>query len=107
MLFNLITNNMSQPKTSLRLSNSEVKNTNDCVVSRRAVKIKTLADLSEKRNQGRCIGAFRSILILLFLFFLFFSFCYRRYGSAKAKLVLNFSMELNSVYTIHNCKVFI
>ena len=41
---------------------------NDCVVRRRAVKIKTLAELSEKRNRGRCIVAFRSILILIFFF---------------------------------------
>ena len=78
-----------------------------------AVPSKTLADLSEKRNhwEGFAIGVFRSILFLFCFFFclfcFFFSFCYRRCGSVKVKLVLNFSMQLNSVYTIQNYKVFI
>ena len=55
------------------------------------------------------IGAFRSILFLIssLFFFFFFSFCYRRCGSVKVKLVVKFSMELNSVNTIQNCEVFI
>ena len=59
---------------------------------------------SQKKEikEGVAIGVFRSILFLLF-----FSFCYRRCGSVKVKLVLNFSMQLNSVYTIQNYKVFI
>ena len=65
-----------------------------------AVPSKTLADLSEKKEikEGVAISALRSILFLLFLF------CYRRFGSVKVKLVLKFSMELNSVYTIQNLK---
>ena len=56
---------------------------------------KTLADLSQKDIKE---GAFRPILFLLFFFFFFFfffSFRYRRCSSVKAKLALNFSMELN------------
>ena len=61
---------------------------------------------SKSLAEGVAIGAFRSTLFS-FLFLFLFSFCYRRCGSVKVKLVLNFSMELNSVYTIQNCKVFI
>ena len=72
------------------------------LVRRRAVN--NSADLSEKKKSKKvfAFGTFRSILFLPF-----FSFCYRRCGSVKVKLVLNFSMELNSVYTIQNYKVFI
>ena len=73
-----------------------------------AVPSKTLADLSEKRNEireGVAIGAFRSVLLLLLFYFAIGS--YRRCGSVKVKLVLNFSMKVNSVYIIRNCKVFI
>ena len=94
-------------KTSLCLSkcvNSEVQNTNDCVVRRRAVK-NSCGPLRKKEiKEGVAIGVFRSILFLLFFFF---SFCYRRCGNVKVKLVLNFSMQLNSVHTIQNYKVFI
>ena len=65
---------------------------------------KTLADLSEKKKSRK---VFRLVYFDPFYFCLnFFSFCHRRCGSVKVKLVLNFSMELNSVYTIQNCKVF-
>ena len=60
---------------------------------------------SKTLAEGVAIGVCRSILVLLF--FVLFSFCYRRCGSVKVKLVLNFSMEINSVYIIQNCKVFI
>ena len=69
-----------------------------------AVPSKTLADLSEKRNQGRCCDWCIS-LHFVFTFLSFFSFCYRRCGSVKVKLVLNFSMQLNSIYTIQNYKL--
>ena len=117
---------MSQPKNLACLSkcvNSEVQNTNDCVVPRDCTppRRQKLLRTSQKKEikEGVAIGAFRSILFL-FLFlcfvfcvwfcfcfffcflFLFFSFCYRHCGSAKVKLVLNFSMELNRVYTIQN-----
>ena len=70
------------------------------LVRQRAVK--NYVDLSEKkkRNQGRCCDWCISIHFL----FAFFPFRYRRCGSVKVKLVLNFSKEL---YTIQNCKVFI
>ena len=64
-----------------------------------AMPSKTLADLSVKRTEireGVAIGAFRSILFLLF----FVSFCYRRCVGVKIKLILNFSMKLKSVYTV-------
>ena len=66
------------------------------LVRRRAVN--NSADLSEKKKSKKvfAFGTFRSILFLPF----FFSFCYRGCGSVKVKLVLNFSMELNRVYTI-------
>ena len=63
--------------------------------------VKNYVDLSEKKEikKGVVIGAFRSIIFLPF-----FPFCYRRCGSVKVKVVLNFSTE---PYTIQNCKVFI
>ena len=76
--------------------------------ARRAVK-NSCGPLRKKKSRKvlrlvyfAAIGVFRSILFLPF-----FSFCYRRCGSVKVKLVLNFSMQLNSVYTIQNYKVFI
>ena len=92
-------------KTSLCLSkcvNSEVQNTNDCVVRRRAVK-NSCGPLRKKKSRK----VLRLVYFAPFCFYLFFSFCYRRCGSVKVKLVLNFSMQLNSVYTIQNYKVFI
>ena len=105
------TTNMSQYqclnlKTSLCLSkgvNSELQIRMIALYA--AVKSKALADFSEKkksRNVNWCI----LIHFVLFCLF-FFSFCCRRCGSLKVKLVLNFSMVQNSVYTIQNFKVFI
>ena len=74
-----------------------------------AVKSKALADFSEKKIKECKLVHFDPFRFVLFvcLFFFFFSFCCRRCGSLKVKLVLNFSMEQNSVYTIQNFKVFI
>ena len=88
-------------KTSLCLSNcvnSEVQNTNDCVVRRRAVK-NFCRPLRKKKS--------RKVLGLVYFAPFCFYFFFRRCGSVKVKLVLNFSMQLNSVYTIQKYKVFI
>ena len=71
------------------------------LVRRRAVN--NSADLSEKKEikEGVCVWYISiHFVFAFFVVFFFFSFCYRRCGSVKVKLVLNFSMELNSVYTI-------
>ena len=54
-------------------------------------------------HRGRCCDWCISIHFVFASFF--FSFFYRRCGSVRVNLVLNFTMELNSVYTNQNCKV--
>ena len=95
----------NQKKTSmclLKCVNSEVQNKNDCVVRRSVVKNSHGLLRKKEIKEGVAIAAFRSILFFASFFILLSSLWQRKSG-----LVLNFSMELNSVYTIQNYKVFI